>query len=286
MSGEPKDKIVIFGDSYSNKERVGEVQSQDYGTIIPWSWSNAIEKDYDVLNYSYAGSSENYTRNKVYEYLDSPDYSQTDTIIFFTTSIWRFPFLNHFDKTNMQAVYGSVSLEYESGYSKDEWIDHPDYNKIKDNPQWYINLHDIMTNESEYLYQQRLMFALFLKQLPNKVIYYDTFFSQHYNMIPGNVCSDSRDYDMEKKFNNFENVILKDTNSFIFQKSILARECGSKEGYRSSIDWKVHNHMNYDQHTLFIEQMRNTIDTFENCFDEKPIVDRLYNYKKLKEIRS
>lgn len=268
-------KVIIFGDSYSNKE------ADANNELVPWSWSNAIEKHYNVLNYSYAGSSENYTRNKVYEYLDSSDYSQMDTIVFFTTSIWRFPFLNHFKKEHIQAIYSSISMEFEAGYTKDKWLDDPDYKKIKDDPKWYNNLHEILTNESEYLYRQRLMFALLLKQLPNKVIYYDTFFSQHRHVMPGYI---NKDYDMGI-FNNFENFKLRDSDNFIFQQSKLAETCGKREGYKSTIDWKIHNHMNYDQNKLFLEQMCNTINKFENCFDEQPIIDMLYDYKTLEETK-
>ena len=78
-------KVVIFGDSYANNERAyGEGEDK-----IPWSWSNAIEQKYDVLNYAYPVTSENYTRNKVYEYLDSNNYPNGYNS-FFTTSIWRF----------------------------------------------------------------------------------------------------------------------------------------------------------------------------------------------------
>lgn len=270
-------KVVIFGDSYANNERAyGESEDK-----IPWSWSNAIEQKYDVLNYAYPGSSENYTRNKVYEYLDSNNYSQMDTIVFFPTSIWRFPYLNHFELTSVQAIYSSISMEFEAGYTKEQLEHNPDYIKIKDNPEWYTNLHEILTNDSEYLYQQRLMFALLLKNLPNKVIYYDTFFTQHHRIIPGFI---SRDFDMGI-FNNFENFILRDSDSFIFQKSKLAQRCGKVEGYKTTINWKIHNHMNYDQNKLFLQQMCNTIDTFENCFDEQSIVDMLYDLKTLKETK-
>ena len=41
--------------------------------------------------------------------------------------------------------------------------------------------------------------------------------------------------------NNFENFILRDSDSFIFQKSKLAQCCGSAEGYTNTINWKIHN---------------------------------------------
>ena len=42
-------------------------------------------------------------------------------------------------------------MEFEAGYTKEEVEDKPDYIKIKDNPEWYTNLHEILTNDSEYV---------------------------------------------------------------------------------------------------------------------------------------
>ena len=278
-------KLVVFGDSYANKERAYD-STDEY---IPWSWSNSIENNFSsVENFAHAGSSETFSRCKVFDYLDSEEYSEDDIFVFFTTSIWRMPFLSHFKKPSMQAIYMSIAMEYEAGYSNLQNFN-DDVNKIKNNPNWYINLHDICTEDSINIYKQTLMFALFLKNLPNKVIYYDTFYTQHRDILAGYAGGkgDTKEHrlNFDKNFNYFIKNRLQDSDTFIFQKSRYAREIGKLEGYKNTIDWKIHNHFNIQQNKEFCSQMTETINTFTNCFDEDKLIDMIIPIRKIKESR-
>lgn len=274
-------KLVIFGDSYANKERAYN-STEEY---IPWSWSNSIENNFSsVENFACPGSSEAFSRCKVFDYLDSEEYSEDDVFVFFSTSIWRMPFLLHFKKPSMQAIYMSIAMEYEEGYSNLQNFN-DDVNKIRSNPDWYIGLHDIMTEDSINIYKQTLLFALFLKNLPNKVIYYDTFYTQHRDVLTNFLDNTYKQNGFDKNFNHFIKNQLQDSETFIFQKSRYAREIGKLEGYKSTTDWKIHNHFNIQQNKEFCAQMTETINTFTNCFDEDKLIDMIIPIEKIKESR-
>lgn len=80
------EKLWIFGDSYSDKE-----YTYDHSFS---SWPSAIEKIYEVTNFSKIGSSPDYSLNILLKKItDTSDVElQNTTLIFFVSSIHRFNF--------------------------------------------------------------------------------------------------------------------------------------------------------------------------------------------------
>ena len=250
-------KVVIFGDSYANSEPVD------------WSWSNAIKKHYSCINYARAGSSDVYSRIQLFNYLQSKEYSENDIILFFATSLWRMNLLNVFKNIPMQSTYMTHAANQLGKFVKaknEETDSSDDMQKIKSDPDFFNKYHEYLQNDTENLYKQRLLHAKMLKDLPNFVVYYDTFFKTHEFVF------DTHIEHVDKIIENtqiFEDNMLQDDQTFVYVKGTLSYKCGQHPEHRMSVQDKIHNHLNKKQNEIFLHQILQSIESRRNKFNEE-----------------
>ena len=265
-----ENKVIIFGDSYANSEPVD------------WSWSNLLKQHYNVKNFAYAGSSDVYSRIKLFDYLQSEDYSVNDIILYFPTSLWRMNILSVFEETTMQSTYmthamNSLGMNTKAKEDVRESIQ-KDLQSIEDDPNFYYKYHEFLEKDTLNLYKQRLLNAKLLKDLPNFAIHYDTFYKKHEFLFNE---SNKDNLTLDYFCGAFENNIICDDDNFMYIKSHFVHECSNHRIYRGSHKDKIHNHMNKEQNSIFVKQIINTINSRKNQFDEEKIIGL---YKPLEEL--
>jgi len=251
-------KIVIFGDSYANSEPVD------------WSWSNKLKTYYDVVNFAQAGSSDVYSRIQLFDYLQSNEYSEDDVILFFATSLWRMNLLTVFEKVHEQSTYMTHAANILGKFRGSQPLHEGDNKCIKSDPNFFFKYHEYLQKDTLNLYKQRLLHAKLLKDLPNFVVYYDTFYKAHQNVFATNgeisneIVNDTQ---------IFDDTMLQDNHAFVYVKGDLVYECSKHPEHRMSVQDKIHNHLNKKQNKVFFEQVCKTIEYRRNKFNEQEIFE-------------
>ena len=149
------DKLVLFGDSYSI-----EYEHDDH------CWYNKLASKLAILpnkivNFAVKGSSLEYSTARLYEYLSSDQYSQSDLIIFIPTAFGRNPLVG--EQIDPECAF--FLKEFLAGdYDKKIRF----YGHYREYREFYKTL---LQFANEKLFQaQMFMVAMTLKQLPNMAL--------------------------------------------------------------------------------------------------------------------
>lgn len=122
-------KLVIFGDSFSSDHK-HDPTAETWPIIV--SKRLNIQKG-QYFNYSHAGSSIEYSINKLFTYLTSPQYSKDDVIIFTSTSLNRSPIIGK----GIPPEYASELSRFLNGILPKV---HPAYEHYQSNADFYKTL--------------------------------------------------------------------------------------------------------------------------------------------------
>lgn len=155
-------KLVIFGDSYADKVRGGPTLDK----IFAWYDHLAEKLNLTVLHYGRNASSIEFSMNKLYEYINSSEYSEQDIIIFVSTSLSRSPII-HNDVPD--ATAGKWVSYLNGSLSKDD----QHYAHFRMNHNFYKQLFEWFNHNLAH--QQRTNISCLLKILPNTAIIISAF---------------------------------------------------------------------------------------------------------------
>jgi len=158
-------KIVIFGDSYAKPHEGSEEDlNKNWYSILSYRTKR------QVVLYSQAGTSLLYSKQELFNYLNSELYNENDWIIFITTSFTRIPFVHIEDgwKYHQQSQILSYILK--------ENLRDEDYHIIKKNENTLKWLSRGISQE-DFINDMRIM-STFLKSLPNKTLLIPGFYYQ------------------------------------------------------------------------------------------------------------
>lgn len=164
-------KLMIFGDSFSSDYKHDP-------TTDTWPWIVAtrlnIQKG-QYFNYSYSGSSIEYSISKLFTYLTSPQYDKDDIIIFTSTSLNRSPIIGK----GIPPEYASELTRFLNGQLPES---HPAREHYDSHAEFYKTLFDY-TNIN-LVWAHRFNLYMMLKSLPNTTVLLSGFKSieDHYNV--------------------------------------------------------------------------------------------------------
>jgi hypothetical protein len=164
-------KLVIFGDSFSSDHK-HDPDNSTWPTIVAERLN--IQKG-QYFNYSCAGSSIEYSINKLFTYLTSGQYDVTDIIIFTSTSLNRSPIL----AKGMPPEHASELSRFLSGNLPEA---HPAYEHYTSHADFYKTLFGY-TNIN-LAWAHRFNLYMMLKSLPNTTVLLSGFklIEDHYNV--------------------------------------------------------------------------------------------------------
>jgi hypothetical protein len=150
-------KLIIFGDSFSSDHKHDPTTD---------TWPSMVATRLNVqkgqyFNYSYAGSSIEYSISKLFSYLTSPQYDKDDVIIFTSTSLNRSPIIG-------KGIPPEFASELSRFLSGDLPNDHPAYEHYYSNTDFYKTLFEY-TNIN-LVWAHRFNLYMMLKSLPNMTV--------------------------------------------------------------------------------------------------------------------
>jgi hypothetical protein len=164
-------KLIIFGDSFSSDYKHDPTTE---------TWPQILFKRLNIqpshyFNYSYAGSSIEYSISKLFTYLTSPEYDTNDIIIFTSTSLNRSPVLSK----GIPPEYASELTRFLNGILPNN---HPAYEHYCSNADFYKTLFDY--NNMNLVWAHRFNLYMMLKSLPNTTVLISGFklIEDHYNV--------------------------------------------------------------------------------------------------------
>ena len=164
-------KLIIFGDSFSSDYKHDPTTE---------TWPSIVANRLDIqkghyFNYSYAGSSIEYSISKLFTYLTSSEYDTNDIIIFTSTSLNRSPVL----AKGIPPEYASELTRFLNGSLSE---DHPAYEHYYSNTDFYKTLFDY-TNIN-LVWAHRFNLYMMLKSLPNTTVLVSGFklIEDHYDV--------------------------------------------------------------------------------------------------------
>lgn len=163
-------RLVLFGDSYAI-----EYEHNEYCWYKKLSEMLEISK---ILNFAIKGSSLEFSISALYKYINSPQYSTDDLIIFVPTAYGRNPFVG--DNIDPECAF-FLKVFLSGRYDKKiRFHKHYTENKV-----FYDTLFDMM-NEESFKFQMFTL-AMTLKQLPNMTVLlpaFDNYFKNHPLLTP------------------------------------------------------------------------------------------------------
>ncbi len=243
-------QLIIFGDSFAQDEH------------RQWQWFKQLASDLKVnnlINYAKAGSSLEYSYNKLFNYLEySNDYNESDIIIFLATSGVRSPIV-HDEYEPAWASY--VHHMAKSRMPKMEESERKLNEHYESHQQYYRTLVKYNNNNSNK--SKHFVIASTLHNLPNKVLYL--------------LCIDKL-YDL-KTFNTFftrQNMIIPRINLINVSKN----EIEDSEFFPYPWDYRM-NHITKENHKILAFQAYNTITSGKDCFDLTAYKQKILNKKNL-----
>jgi hypothetical protein len=160
-------KLVIFGDSFATK---GRFLDKDKIAVDYPVWyelmSNKLQQK--VLPFGLRGSSIDYSIEMLYKYINSNLYSQSDTIIFVSTSIYRNPII--YREVPLEIAYQWIEFLEGSIFQNKENKRLHHYEKYR---EFYKTLFRFFNSDTAH--QKKVHVALLLKSLPNRTIILSAF---------------------------------------------------------------------------------------------------------------
>ena len=172
-----KEKIVIFGDSYAYSHGgagafpTKEIED-DYNNK---SWYGCIHHHTkkEIWNWGYGGTSLLYSKQNLFNYIDSDNYNENDDIIFISTSYSRLPMFPNELKVepSFQAQifsYMGLNPPVSPSYHKHLLKTDPAYKLYHSNKkelEWY----SYTLTKEDFINELRVL-QVFLNSLPNKTL--------------------------------------------------------------------------------------------------------------------
>lgn len=234
-------KLVVFGDSYASKLKRN-------GTLIEPVWYELLAKqlEIDLLHFGQNGTAIEYSIAKLYEYINSKDYSENDIIIFVCTSLNRLP-LVHSDIPPGVAAHWLRFLD--GSLNQLEFL-----NFFKKHSDFYKTLFNFFNYDTAH--RQKTHAAFLLKGLPNKTIIISAF------------------EDVDEALNHNQKKLLKTTANFILinasLSTISAEEYGEGVTYESLYNFfggEIRNaHLSKSNNIILANQLYKCIVRWDNKF--------------------
>lgn len=154
----PKGRLVVFGDSYGH---INQGHKENWSTWV------AQNLGYDLISYSYAGTSLRYSIQNFFNYYDT-EYKEDDYIIFLITSPLRVPFsLYDSDASWQHAIFEFVRKAKIEEYSSKDCYEY--FNKPKHKHFWDVYVQSGIHTKSDWEYDKKLI-ECFLENLKNKTL--------------------------------------------------------------------------------------------------------------------
>ncbi len=228
-------KLVIFGDSFADRMRL----TKNYNSVV-WYELLADRLNLQLHHYGMNGTSIEYSILKLYQYLNSDNYSTDDVIIFVCTSSTRVPLVHE----NLNPKYAAHWLKFLQGElvnsAEKDLVNHYQKNNLFYKTLFSFFNYDLAQTQKSHA-------ALLLKTLPNTAVIM-TAFDDILAIKPN-----------RKVLNDTDNFLLINANLFAISTNEFAE--GLKyDTFRNFFKGEVRNsHLGTTNNNILAQQLYNCI---------------------------
>lgn len=234
-------KLIVFGDSYADRIH-NECLTDDNKDLDYPIWYDILAQSlgYKLLKYGLCGSSIEYSMIKLYEYINSFEYSENDVIVFVCSSTVRIPLIHK----NIPPSTASSWIKYIDGSLKHDKRIKRFFDKHGNFFKTLFKFYNL-----DLAHQQRSNIAFLLKSLPNQTLIVSAFDDVDYAL------SDSRKHLLK----NDENFILINGNLLEISNREIEQDKAGLEFLKFFNHEIRHAHLTRTNNQILAKQLYNCI---------------------------